>query len=583
MKRLVPIMVILLLISTSFVGVGNQVEELMVDNEQDELLDNLAFYCYDDSGFGSVKYEYLREELLEEYLYQTNVVETESQSIISNPTPVVGSPPMDSAWPMLCQNNHHTSQSPYSTSHITDLEKWRFTSDEGIESSPIIGYDGSIYFGDKDAYVVSISSDGFLNWKYRTDSWITSAPALSEDGTLYVGSWDDGLYAFNSTTGQKKWRCDVGGTIASSPAIDNDGTIYVGTMRGFDKGDIVAINPSGSIKWIYPTGYLITCDPAIGDDGIIYIGSGDDYFYAMNPNGTLKWRFETGHYIKGPASIADDGTIYVGSYDDYLYALYSNGTLRWKTKIGTGTETNPSIANDGTIYVGDDKLYAVNPSNGSIKWSLNLGNDRFIFKSCPTISADGIIYIGVIIGIVGYPEGGELLAVNPDGTERWRKQISNYVVDSSPCIAEDGTIYIGSESTATTRGYIHAFGPVESNSPPETPTISGKTEGEIWIKYRYNIKSVDPDNHPISYFIDWGDGNEAWELERASGENCSYWHQWETKGNYTIRVKAKDELGEESDWAYLEVTMPHIYSSFWWLNSLLDRFPLLQRLLERLI
>ena len=77
-------------------------------------------------------------------------------------------------------------------------------------------------------------------------------------------------------------------------------------MKGFDEGEIIAVNPIGSLKWYYPTGYYITCSPAIGDDGTVYIGSGDTYLYAMNPDGTLKWRFKTGDYIKGPASIADD-------------------------------------------------------------------------------------------------------------------------------------------------------------------------------------------------------------------------------------------------------------------------------------
>jgi len=75
-------------------------------------------------------------------------------------------------------------------------------------------------------------------------------------------------------------------------------------MKGFDEGEIVAVNPNGTVKWRYPTGYKIISDPAIGDDGTIYCGSGDTYFYALNPNGTLKWRFKTGDYIKGPASIA---------------------------------------------------------------------------------------------------------------------------------------------------------------------------------------------------------------------------------------------------------------------------------------
>jgi len=441
--------------------------------------------------------------------------------------------------------------------HITGLEKWRFRTrygyGGGIDGGPIIGDDGIIFFGSKDYYVYALYANGTLKWKYETGDWITSAPALAEDGTLYIGSWDCKLYAFNSNTGKLKWKVGAsGGSIGSSPALAVDGTIYFGTMKGMNEGEIIAVNPNGTIKWKYPTGYYITSDPAIGDDGTVYIGSGDTYFYAINPNGTLKWRFKTDHYIKGPPSIADDGTIYIGSWDDYLYALHpDNGTIKWKCKVGEGTETNPSIAEDGTIYVGGDKLWAIYP-NGTKKWSFDLGDGRHVHKSCPAISSEGTVYVGTNIGSTS---GGDIIAINPNGTEKWRKRICYEWCDSSPCIGKDGTIYIGSQCEG--HGYLHAFGPVESNSPPEPPTISGKTYGKIGEEYEYKLSVVDPDNNPISFYIEWGDGTYTdWTFERASGEKCYYYHWWNKKGNYTIRAKAKDVLGEESDWTTLEVTMP---------------------------
>jgi len=259
MKHLVPIMVILLFVSTSFIGAGNQVEELKADNEQDELLDNLAFYCYDDSGFGSAKYEYLKEELLEEYPYKTDVVETELQSIVSNPIPILGSPPMDSPWPMKCHDYYHTSRSPYSTDQIDGLEKWRrrgiVQGFGGVISGPVISNDGTIFYGDKDHYIYALYPNGTMKWAFETDAFITSSPALAEDGTLYMGSWDEYLYALNSTNGKLIWKVGSRGTIHSSPAIDENGIIYFGNLRGFDEGEIVAINPNGTKKWIYPAGF----------------------------------------------------------------------------------------------------------------------------------------------------------------------------------------------------------------------------------------------------------------------------------------------------------------------------------------
>jgi len=460
--------------------------------------------------------------------------------------------PMDSPWPMKCHDLHHTGLSPYSTADNPGIEKWRFKCN-WVEGGIVIGDDGTLYFGDTWAIFYAIYPNGTLKWTYKTGESITSSPAIAEDGTIYIGSWDFHLYAFYPN-GTRKWKFNTHtATISSSPAISEDGTIYFGTLWSLGYGGkIFAVNHDGTEKWRYQTGDAITSDPAIGDDGTIYIGSMDDYLYAMYPNGTLRWRFKTGDYVKGHPSIADDGTIYFGSYDDYLYALYPEGALKWKCK-GPGTASSPSIGSDGTIYVGGDKLYAIYP-NGTVKWNIEVGPGLLtgVGFSSPAISADGTIYVGVNIGDI---DGGDIIAVNPDGTEKWRKRIANYWVDSSPCIGEDGTVYIGSTYNQG-KGYLHAFGSVDSNAPPETPVISGTTNGKAREKYYYTFTSIDPDNNPVLYYVDWGDDTTTETMDFASGEIGSASHTYNTRGEYTIRAKARDTLGEESDWTILEVSMP---------------------------
>jgi len=547
---------------------------LGIDNEitiEDEYLKDLAYLCSNE--YGSAKYEHYKQLLQRETFYEDIV---ESDSVIQPIDTPLSGPPMDGPWSMKCHDNRHTGRSPYSTSHIDGLEKWRyFCEDDGINGGIVIDDEGNIFFGDNTRYIRALSSNGTLIWNYRTDGWIISAPAIAEDGTLYVGSMDTKLYAFDSKDGSLKWKVPTGGSIHSSPTIDEEGTIYLGTTKGMGEGDIVAINPNGSIKWKYPSGDYIYSESAIGSDGTIYVGSDDNYLYAMNPNGTLKWRYKTGHHIKAPISITDDGTIYVPSYDDYLYAFNPDGALKWKL-ADVGGSTNPSIAEDGTIYLSDyKKFHAVYP-NGTKKWTINLGGERHVDASSCAISADGTIYFGTNIGTAA---GGEIVAIDTNGTELWSKKIADDWVESSPCIAEDGTVYIG--SYCESGGYLHAFGPVDSNGPPETPTINGPTNGEVDERYWYTIKVIDPDNNPISFYIDWGDGNEGWQFERASGEDCYYRHSWNRNGDYNIRVKAKDTLGEESDWAYLQVTIPRTRaSSYHWLW---ERFPILERLLGLLL
>ncbi|MEA3458292.1 MAG: PQQ-binding-like beta-propeller repeat protein [Candidatus Thermoplasmatota archaeon] len=521
------------------------------------LVEQLRFMCYGTNN--SMKMQ--RYINLIQHVEDThdNYVEPQSYSLIKEDYSVSeNTKPLDSPWPMKCHDNRHTGRSPYSTMDNNGAELWKFQADRYIEGGPIVDNDGSIYFGDFRGNFYALDSDGSLKWKFDTGGTIWSAPALDEDGTIYVGSYDDFLYAINPD-GSLKWRFWAGfaASITSSPAIANDGTIYFGAMGPNDEtelGRIYAINPNGSEKWHYDTGYWITSDPAISDDGTVYIGSGDTYLYALHPNGTLRWRFKTGHYVKGPPAIADDGTIYFGSYDSYLYALYQDGSLKWKIKTGAGTETNPSIGPDGTIYVGDDKLYALNP-DGTLKWTFDPGPDQDIFQSSPAVSADGIVYFGTNIGETS---GGDIIAVNPDGTECWRRRIANNWVDSSPCIGKNGVVYIGSSSdndSGYPYGCLYAFGQGEGS--PNPPTITGPSSGKTGEEHIYTFSTTDPDGDNISYYVTWGDGtNSGWQGPYPSGTELSLPHTWMFQGTYSLKAKAKDEHEMESDWATLEVSMP---------------------------
>ena len=56
----------------------------------------------------------------------------------------------------------------------------------------------------------------------------------------------------------------------------------------------------------------------------------------------------------------------------------------------------------------------------------------------------------------------------------------------------------------------------------------------------------------------WGDGNYSeWVGPYASGDIVSLNYCWENKGEYEIKVKAKDIHGKKSDWSEpLVISMP---------------------------
>ena len=546
MNRTITILIICLFLLPSLGGIT-------VSYQNDSKYENLRFVCTNQNGFNEIKYQqYIQMiESNKDSSKQDLEIKSYRQTI------VVDKGLMKSPWPMKCHDKRHTGRSPYNTANNNGAELWNFSTSGFIEGGLVIDNSGIIYFGSFNTFLYALYPNGTLKWRFDTGGFIWSTPVLGGDGTIYVASYDNFLYAINPD-GSLKWKYNARDSISTSPAISEDGTIYFGTMGFPEDGGckVFAINSDGSKKWDFQTDYKITSDPAIGEDGTIYIGSGDTYFYAINPDGTLQWKFKTDHYVKGPASIGSDGTIFIGSWDGYLYALYPTGDLKWKSKIGTGTETNPSLDLDGIIYIGGSFLWAINQNDGSIKWSFDLGPDRFIHQSSPAISADGIIYFGTNIG---ESSGGEIIAVNSDGTEQWRRTIANNWIESSPCIDENGIVYIGSSSVvdADSYGYLYAFGPGDVNNPPNKPTITGPNNGKTGESYTYTIAASDSDGDDISYYVDWGDGsNSGWQGPYESGTSITLSHTWNEDGTYRIKAKAKDTNNIESEWATLEVSMP---------------------------
>jgi outer membrane protein assembly factor BamB len=442
------------------------------------------------------------------------------------------------AWKMFSHDLRHTGRSPYSTIGNPGIEKWRFDCNDWVEGSGVIDSKGILYIPSY-MRVQAIYPNGTLKWRYWTEGWHQTGPAIGNNNVIYIGTskgfgQPSHLAAIFTENGTLKWKFNTK-DIYSSPSIGNDGAIYFGDSNHY----INALNTNGSVKWRYKTNNVVYSSPAISEDGTIYCGSHDTYLYALYPNnGTLKWKFKTGGWIRTNPCIADDGTIYVVSLDNYLYAIRTNGTLKWKTSVGAGT--SPTIAQDGTIYCGYDRLYALYPNNGSIKWIFTLGQNRKIRGGTPCNSIDGAIYLGTNIGDY---DGGEIIAINSYGSEIWRKIIANEWVEFAPIIDSEGTVYIGSSSmiNGDDGGYLHAFGIGELEAEANGPYYGLKDSELSFSGMAYNGSA------PFLWNWTFGDG--------YSSTNQNPIHIYNKTGNYSVTLTVNDETGNASSdltWAWIQ-------------------------------
>ena len=128
---------------------------------------------------------------------------------------------------------------------------------------------------------------------------------------------------------------------------------------------------------------------------------------------------------------------------------------------------------------------------------------------------------------------------------------------------------------------------INPNTAPDKPNIDGPKRGIPGNEYDYTFRSTDPETLDLYYYIEWDDGNtEEWIGPYSSGVGVTVSHKWSERGRFTIKAKARDECGAESNWAELIVTMPRykaITSPFLnFLRNHLNLFPILPMLLQRL-
>lgn len=178
----------------------------------------------------------------------------------------------------------------------------------------------------------------------------------------------------------------------------------------------------------------------------------------------------------------------------------------WAFKDPNGSIGAPLLYVNQTLYAGSDdgKLYAINPTNGSLQDSFNIGGK---IRNAPTFR-DNILYVST--------DSGEVKAINrPDKTEFW----SNDIGAQTPPIVVDKTVYVG------TNNHLYAldeFGGEKrwrfhTGSRVNAPAI---TDGTVYFGTK---------NGNV-YALNRSDGSKQWESNHnntakspvVSGENVYF-------------------------------------------------------------
>jgi outer membrane protein assembly factor BamB len=410
-----------------------------------------------------------------------------------------------SPWPTYRGNLKRTGRSSVEGPTMDKL-RWVFSTglsekEGGIETDPVIGPDGTIYFGANNGIFYALDPEsGTIRWAFPTDFdtfAIYSTAFVDQQGIVYFGAKDGKVYALTAPRkgimGDVVWSINLGTTIQTSPAFTPDGTLVIGADDWAYYGITPARGQSGAkIKWRFQTEGTLISSPTVDSDGTVFVASMDGKVYALQPPVEagqpvkVRWTFASGNrddkggFENAPA-IDNEGTLYIAGNDGVLYALDTkSGKVKWSfdgvARAGYRTYaifSSVAIGPDRTIYFGgkNGDLYAVRERTGlfgtntAALWSYRLGPG---IQSSPLLTNDGTVYIGDERGTfhaVRPPQAGE------QGTALWKFSTKGTLI-SSPALGADGTLYVGSMD-----GKLYAFNSSAGAAPASAGPFSGTWYG----------------------------------------------------------------------------------------------------------
>lgn len=384
-------------------------------------------------------------------------------------------------WPTVQHDFQRTSvaSSPGPTSNSTD---WIFGPTGSIQSSPVIGSDGTIYFVDDNFHLFAVNPDGSVQWEQTFTGGLFS-PAIGPSGTIYVPGVRQ-LYAFYPD-GEPAW------TIPYNISTDRNSALVIspqGILFEVDSnGTLFAINPFGTVAstiWsIDPS--CLPATLALGPSGSLYCGTNSNVtgsgIASISPNGQLQWTYPTSSLVLVAPTIGSDGTLYVVSSGGQIIALEPNGAPIWTVNNIHAEVTSAVIGPDSTIYVAGDKLAAISES-GTELWTefcyLTSSGLCFPFGTITSMAVDsaGTLYVGT--------NTSGLVAINNMGGEVWAyTDLPPGEGSLSPiAIGSNGTMYVGTGClycSTTTYGHLLAIGQPQGYYS-FTVSESGLPTGNAW-------------------------------------------------------------------------------------------------------
>ncbi len=305
----------------------------------------------------------------------------------------------------------------------------------GAMGQPVIAENDSIYTANASS-VQEIKLNGTNAWSFSVYSGAkgTKSPLLASglEEILYL-PLPNALYAVN-LSGHYIWMLspwDSSEAYNTKMLITREFLACTADKQAFyvvygeKKGGyrLAAINKQGKFLWTYWLGDITEANIVTAEEGRVIVTAN---FKKSSSSSS------TGGKTSGSTAEGSKKSAALKTGKVYSFRIEKGSSPEWQYTLNTTTDLSvPVLYENKILYLtGGNKLYALNPNNGSIIWEDPLLN----LVSPPVVDPQTQrIYAG--------SSDGDLFAVNQSGRMVWDRTLDG-AIDRVPLVGPDGFLYV---------------------------------------------------------------------------------------------------------------------------------------------
>jgi outer membrane protein assembly factor BamB len=298
--------------------------------------------------------------------------------------------------------------------------------------------------------------------------WITTLsqrrlvpPVVLADGTLVVGG-SLGLSALDARNGETRWHAAIG-AVRFTPSVAPDGALVavaagslftvaaggaaraielpfdaLGAALVLDSSEVIVAGRDGRVHAVAPDGADLGGAPAprrqwtalAGGDLIVAAGAAQELTLLSPQDGSSRTLELPSRLATSPV-VGDDEVIWALGERGAVWHVAAGGELREIAQLGQfGFSGAPALGWDGALRAGlrHGEIVCLEPS-GSERWRRGIDSP----PGAMSIDADDTLLV--------VSTRGTLYAIDRHGELRWRKGIDARTA-GRPVLARDGTVYV---------------------------------------------------------------------------------------------------------------------------------------------